>query len=426
MGEEKKHLEGRRDFLNDVTKGLGQIFTSPTVSVVATALGLQTENGTTAVSSYKFFQQLPDLDTETSLIQKNGFLISSRTIVAEFLRTGTPVNIKGEPLGPDLQAPSVVQRPEYAATKRYSVFVPHGKASEEYPAGLSSFEIDEVSNGKWGLPDLVIESLRNRRLNSVSDIIDDDGIGDGKSQVTSLCSSKPTPWNTFVALDENGFMVEYNPVTGASFRRKKLGRLPGAVSLAISFTEGRRLKSMLAGCGLYRVVSRQFYAARYPQANLNILSSGEGYVADFKDNLWKRIILNDETEVNGPEFCSIAASADTNIFYLACLDGKLHRLKDRGDKFELSSFAGPEGVTQIRYMNGVIFTVSKRPGGLWVIHSCDEKTMKWKEVLLWKGKEEDVLKISNPWVTDKGKIFLFIVTPVEHKLQSKLWIAQLS
>ena len=77
-------------------------------------------------------------------------------------------------------------------------------------------------------------------------------------------------------------------------------------------------------------------------------------------------------------------------------------------------------------MNGVIFTVSKRPGGLWVIHSCDEKTMKRKEVLLWKGKEEDVLKISNPWVTDKGKIFLFIVTPVEHKLQSKLWIAQLS
>lgn len=226
--------------------------------------------------------------------------------VSRLLRAGEPVNARGEPFGHEVSGIAVVQGPSVKQGSRVFAVIGHANprpACEEKisrrTTGITVVELvrDAQAGSPWRHE---VSSPQNRRwdLNSAIPLdgarLDSETPGGRAFYVQEragglgvIDSVVPTPWNTVLCTERDGWVIEVNPFAGHAVRRFSLGRL-GARQLRINSSEsGKPLAVYLQSPDrLFKFVSHQRFEPREPQRNCAILSIGELFVADPGTSRW--------------------------------------------------------------------------------------------------------------------------------------------
>lgn len=241
------------------------------------------------------------------------------------LRSGEPVNARGEPFGYSIDGIAVVNVPAAVPGTRVLAVVAHERAcaSGQVEAvaarsvGISALELVREEHGGWRHE---IASHHNRRWHLETPVplegarllpdapmlrVQEEGPGLG-----SVCCAIATPWMTALCAERDGWIVELNPLSGVAVRRFTMGRVR-ATSLKLVATRGKPAALYLAGKYLYKFVSHQRHDGRLVQANRAIFLLGELFVADLSCCKWISLtkgLLGDpwQAVVRDPESAALA------------------------------------------------------------------------------------------------------------------------
>ena len=232
------------------------------------------------------------------------------------LRSGSPINGAGHAFGGRLssltafQSPQALQKEEVGG--RYVVVATHSSPRE----GISIFEVVKTKRG-W---DHVVSGRTNRVFSRQTSVPLDGGclVSGGSlfrhqallDGVGSVACSATTPWRTVLCaespsvtagenagVDNSGWVVEVNPLTGVAVKRLSLARVQAVGLVTVSEPARRYVVYMLGGPSseqmyLYKFVSHQRLDAMRFDANSQMLLIGQLSVADLEKHEWITLTAN--------------------------------------------------------------------------------------------------------------------------------------
>lgn len=204
---------------------------------------------------------------------------------------------------------------------------------EKKSVGISIFRVMR-ENGQWKF---VNDEKYNRRIDANTRIVlsgsasGSDVVKYQKRAMGTLanCSGGITPWGTFLSAEENyqdyftsknkweyrwndqvkdfiiehyGWVVEVDPFNKSSvpFKRTSLGRFRHE-NIAITLSPDKKVIAYMGDdqedeC-VYKFITRESYDENNRDNNMNLLNSGDLYVADFKNNKWQLIDFGKREEL---------------------------------------------------------------------------------------------------------------------------------
>lgn len=279
----------RRNFLFRSGATLGGLLASPRLGMLAAVGGAiaASEEASSSASQAKFQAQ------EERLL----------------LRSGEPINTRGQPFGQQVTAAVTLAAPTAKQGERLFFVAGHGSsksfvedAAQDATAerlrlrgtGISIVEfqfdpqkktwrhiVGSLHNRRWDGETAI--PLEGARLGSDGKLFREQSLLAGTGEISAMVA---LPWQTVLAAEREGWLVEVNPATGLAVKRFSLGRL-GAISLAVDARPGEPIAIYALGSRcLFKFVSHQRFDARLVQANASVLMIGELFAADFAQSRW--------------------------------------------------------------------------------------------------------------------------------------------
>ncbi|MBI3542464.1 MAG: hypothetical protein HY075_04215 [Deltaproteobacteria bacterium] len=213
--------------------------------------------------------------------------------VRRLLRSGEPINSRGQPFGHDVTALALVSAPAADPTSRVLVVAGHGSprpGCEERIArktvGISVVELEYEKTAKSARWRHEVASEHNRRWDLDTPIPMDGArmapdepafrVQRVDAPVGAIACVAATPWQSVLCAERGGWIVEVHAVSGTAIRRLSLGRVD-AVSIAVRAEAGKAIVVELESArgGTFKFVSHQRFDPRLPQGNVQSLLIGE-------------------------------------------------------------------------------------------------------------------------------------------------------
>ncbi len=276
----------RRKFLTQSGAALGGLIASPRLGLLAVAAG--------AAAS---IAAKGEADAAQATSGMPRFL----------LRSGEPINSRGQPLGYGIDALATVTVPTAAPGTRIFVVAGHARprpgCDERFArrsVGCSTLEFVR-EQGRWQHE---VASVHNRRWDLETPIAiegarlvpDQAAYRFQEMQPGTDCvlCVAATPWQTVLCGERDGWIVEVNPLSGHAVKRFSLGRV-GALSIELVVQAGVPVAVyMRSRTHYFKFVSHQRFEGRQIQLNASILLIGELWAADLASEKW--VLLTGDLE----------------------------------------------------------------------------------------------------------------------------------